>query len=880
MTGLVGPSGVYEELHAKKYRGPDESFREGCNRQASALTDSSHHYDVYRHLLLSEQYLNAGRVQSSVGSVDKITAAHNCFVSGTIADSFVFDPGNIMQRAAEAAATMRLGGGIGYDFSTLRPYGSLIKGVNSQTEGPLVFMGIFDAVCNACKSKGDRRGAQMGVMRIDHPDIERFIHAKQRLGALENFNISVAVTDEFMFCLKHDKPFPLRFNGEVHREVNPRNLWEMLMRSTWDWAEPGVLFIDTINRMNNLYYCEYIAATNPCVTGETVILTSKGYKRIDLLVGTEIKIWNGYNWSSVIPVITGKNKHINKISFSDGSELNCTDNHKFILHDGNRVPCTELKVDDKLQKNNWPIIQGTDKVIHPYSQGFFSGDGWEDKRGRQYIGLYGAKKELVEHFPSKSVHEYKITGGFEGTNITETKIYIYLGKSILLQKSFVPDSSAIIKHRLEWLAGLCDSDGCTTSERTCIQISSKDRQFLYAVKLMLNTLGVTGTLSPMKDCWRISVSPCDVFKLLKLGLSCKRLKLSENKPQRKASRFITVILIEDAGYEETVYCFTENINHSGIFNGVMTSQCGEQPLPPFGACLLGSYNLVRFLKWSGSKYEFDWDMLKGAIKWIVQATDNVIDRTIYPLPEQKIEALAKRRMGCGITGLANCLEALGHPYASDGFIDYEARILELIMNESYLASARLAGEKGTFPMYKKREYLEGEFIQTLPGTVLHEIEKHGMRNSHLTSIAPTGTISFCSNNVSSGIEPPYDYHYERTIMEFGGHQKVWVDDYGFKQLGIKGRTIKGGDITIAEHLRVLGTAQKYVDSAISKTCNLSPSIIWEEFCQVYIDAYEMGAKGCTTYRPGGKREGIFNSKEDKEAACSIDALSGQKECSE
>lgn len=575
MTGLVGPSGVYEELHAKKYRGPDESFREGCNRQASALTDSSHHYDVYRHLLLSEQYLNAGRVQSSVGSVDKITAAHNCFVSGTIADSFVFDPGNIMQRAAEAAATMRLGGGIGYDFSTLRPYGSLIKGVNSQTEGPLVFMGIFDAVCNACKSKGDRRGAQMGVMRIDHPDIERFIHSKQKLGALENFNISVAVTDEFMWCLKNDKPFPLRFNGEVHREVNPRNLWEMLMRSTWDWAEPGVLFIDTINRLNNLYYCEYIAATNPC---------------------------------------------------------------------------------------------------------------------------------------------------------------------------------------------------------------------------------------------------------------------------------------------------------------------GEQPLPPFGACLLGSYNLVKFLKWSGSRYEFDWVALKGAIQWIVRATDNVIDRTIYPLPEQKIEALAKRRMGCGITGLANCLEALGFPYASDGFIEHEAMILELVRDESYLASARLAGEKGTFPMYKKQEYLEGEFIQTLPGHVLREIEKHGMRNSHLTSIAPTGTISFCSNNISSGIEPPYDYHYERTIMEFGGHQKVWVDDYGYKQLGIKGRTIKGGDITIAEHLRVLGTGQKFVDSAISKTCNLSPSVTWEEFCQVYIDAYEMGAKGCTTYRPGGKREGIFNSKEDieslAEVACSIDALSGQKECSE
>ena len=569
MIELVGPSGVYEELHAKKYRGPNESFREACNRQASALSDDSHHYELYRHLLLNQQYLNAGRIQSAIGSVDKITTAYNCFVSGTIEDSFVHDPGNIMQRASEAAATMRLGGGIGYDFSTLRPHGSWIKGVNSQTEGPMVFMPIYDAVCNACKSKGDRRGAQMGVMRIDHPDIERFIHAKQTPGVLENFNLSVAVTDKFMMCLKEGMPFPLSFGGEVYREVDPKNLWEMLMRSTWDWAEPGVLFMDTINQMNNLWYCETIAATNPC---------------------------------------------------------------------------------------------------------------------------------------------------------------------------------------------------------------------------------------------------------------------------------------------------------------------GEQPLPPFGACLLGSYNLVKFLKWTGSKYEFEWDTLKACIKWIVRATDNVIDRTVYPLPEQKIEALSKRRMGLGVTGLANCLEALGFPYASDGFLEKEADVLKLIRDESYLASAKLAEEKGPFQMYDKEKYLQGEFIRKLPEEILAEIEKHGIRNSHLTSIAPTGTISFTADNVSSGIEPPYDYHYERTVMEFDGVQKFWIDDYGSKHLGIKGRTIKQGSITIAEHLAVLGTAQEFVDSAISKTCNLSPNIDWQTFCDVYRTAYDLGAKGCTTYRPGGKREGILNSKEDKAATCKIDPLSGQKEC--
>lgn len=802
MTGLVGPSGVYEELHAKKYRGPDESFREGCNRQASALTDGSHHYEVYRHILLNELYLNAGRVQSSVGSIDKVTAAHNCFVSGTIADSFVFDPGNIMQRAAEAAATMRLGGGIGYDFSTLRPYGSLIKGVNSQTEGPLVFMGIYDAVCNACKSKGDRRGAQMGVMRIDHPDIERFIHAKQKLGALENFNISVAVTDEFMFCLKHDKPFPLRFNGEIHREVNAKNLWEMLMRSTWDWAEPGVLFIDTINRMNNLWFCEYIAATNPCVHGDTLVSTTIGnipirdltqYEHVDVYTRLE----NGELTIKPARFFRTKTKaRIVKVTTSRG-EIRCTPDHKF------------------LTPNGWIEAQHL-------------------KPKQRLIGL-NRKKGNETHL------QVALTGGK------------YQSESRMVASYYWGDLQGMDVHHL---------DG-NQYDNSIYNLQSLPKW----VHSRLENIGhpIYNNLRDMSN-----------GKLLAKETKSKK---KINPDQGRVGVNWYVITVEEDGHAPV---FDGNVDdtHNYVANGIVVHNCGEQPLPPFGACLLGSYNLVKFLRWTGTKYEFDWDMLKGAIKWVVQATDNVIDRTIYPLPEQKIEALAKRRMGCGITGLANCLEALGHPYASDGFIDNEARILELIRDESYLASARLAGEKGTFPMYKKREYLAGAFIQKLPGRVLEEIEKHGMRNSHLTSIAPTGTISFCSNNVSSGIEPPYDYHYERTIMEFGGHQKVWVDDYGYKHLGIEGRTIKGGDITIAEHLRVLGTAQQYVDSAISKTCNLSPNITWEDFCQVYIDAYEMGAKGCTTYRPGGKREGIFNSKEDKAAACTIDALTGQKECSE
>ena len=576
----VDVGSVYDILHAIKYRGPLESHREACNRQAGALQDNGQHFKDYKGLLVPSAYMPGGRIQSSMGST-RITTAYNCYVSGTFLDSFVHDEmgpdgfrkkGCIMDRAKEAAATMRLGGGIGYDFSPLRPSGALIKQLQSQTSGPLAFMRIFDAVCAAVSSAGHRRGAQMGVLRIDHPDIERFIHAKQDRVSLTNFNLSVAITDKFMQALKADGNFDLGFDGEVHRSIPARNLWDMLMRSTWDWAEPGNLFINTINKWNNLYWLEYIAATNPC---------------------------------------------------------------------------------------------------------------------------------------------------------------------------------------------------------------------------------------------------------------------------------------------------------------------GEQPLPPFGACLLGSFNLVQYLKWTGTKYEFQWDYFKASIPTVIRAMDNVIDRTIYPLKEQEFEAKAKRRMGVGITALANCLEAMGLPYGSDGFIDYEGQILEVLRDGSYNASSDLAIEKGHFPLFDKDKYSEALFIKTLPEELQEKIYKNGTRNSHLLPIAPTGTISFTAGNVSSGIEPAYDYEYKRNVETFEGKQEYTISDFAYREMEVKGRTVVNGEITADEHLAVLATAQKYVDSAVSKTINIAAGANFEDFKEVYIKAYDLGCKGCTTYRVDGERESIMSAIEEKTenvAACYIDPTTGRKEC--
>ena len=248
-----------QEQHAQKYRGKGESFKEGCTRQANALADNSDHFEAYRDALLNQRFLPGGRIQSAAGSPRKATC-YNCVVSGTIEDSMQ----SILEKAAEAGISMKYGAGIGYDFSTIRPKNDKIRTIDSSASGAVSFMHIFDAVCKTVASAGNRRGAQMGVLRVDHPDIEEFIEAKRNQDSLTQFNISVAVTDEFMRAVEKGKDFDLVFDGRVYETVNARHLFEKIMRINWDWAEPGVLFIDRINDMNNLYFCEQIAATNPC----------------------------------------------------------------------------------------------------------------------------------------------------------------------------------------------------------------------------------------------------------------------------------------------------------------------------------------------------------------------------------------------------------------------------------------------------------------------------------------------------------------------------------------------------------------------------------------------------------------------------------------
>ena len=504
------------------------------------------------------KYLPAGRITAGAGTARSVTL-FNCFVMGTVPDSMA----GIFDMLKEAALTMQQGGGIGYDFSTIRPKGADVHGVAADASGPLSFMDVWDAMCRTIMSAGSRRGAMMATMRCDHPDIEDFIAAKSDPARLRMFNMSVLVTDDFMDAVKSDGAWDLVFGGKVYRTVEARDLWNRIMQATYDYAEPGVIFIDRINQANNLNYCETIAATNPC---------------------------------------------------------------------------------------------------------------------------------------------------------------------------------------------------------------------------------------------------------------------------------------------------------------------GEQPLPPYGACLLGSINLARLVS---NAFEegaaLDEVALDNLVAVAVRMMDNVVDASKFPLEAQAREAQAKRRIGLGVTGLADALLMVGLRYGSDEAARQTSAWLRAIARAAYLASVQLAKEKGAFPLFDADAFLGSGTMQAMDEDVREAVREHGIRNALLTSIAPTGTISLYAGNVSSGIEPVFAYAYTRKVLQKDGSRteeevvdyavQLWREKFGDKEL--PDYFVNAQTLAPLDHVKMQAAAQKWVDSSISKTINCPEDISFDAFKDVYMEAWDTGCKGCTTYRPNAVTGSVLSVSEDK-----------------
>ena len=797
-----GPTlSISEEIHAMKYRSKGESFKEAMTRVADALKDDEEHYQKFRDILLNMRFLPAGRVQAAMGSPRQVTP-YNCFVSGAISDSM----DGIMDAARDSAETMRLGGGIGYDFSTLRPRGALIKSLDSRSSGPVSFMGIFDAVCKTIASAGHRRGAQMGVLRVDHPDIEEFVESKANSTNLTQFNISVGVTDEFMEAVKSDGTFDLKFEGRVYQTIKARPLWNKILRLTWDWAEPGIVFIDRINRKNNLYYIERIAATNPCLHGDTIVETAEGRKKIKDIT-EPVQVYTmlpdgslGIRQASA-SWCSKRNSETVIVKVGSGKELTCTPDHKIFVRNKGWVRADELKRGDML--------------VHLCRA----------RRGSAYSGVKLSTEDNREY---RMEHRFMYEGMYGP----------------------LPEGHDV--HHL-------DGDTYHNSAKNLCDLPHSDHSTLTR-KECDNNHQVKGEKGRWAETNSNYVKPI--------------IEMPEELRSNLKNQNSACVISVTKGPIADVYDMTVEETHNFIADFIVVHNCGEQPLPPYGACLLGSINLVKYIKGTVDGRAINYELLKNDLVHVVRAMDNVVDRAIYPLKEQEKEAKEKRRMGLGLTGVANALEALGFPYGSASFIEELRKVMTILRDTVYRTSISLSVEKGPFPLFDPK-MLDSEFAQTLPQDIRDDIMKYGIRNSHLLSIAPTGTISLSADNVSSGIEPVFSHFYDRTIQTFEGPRVERVEDYGYREFGVKGKT--ANELSVFDHVKVLNAASYYVDSACSKTCNVGDDITWEQFKDVYMQAYEGGASGCTTFRASGKRYGILNATTDEDVAAKEEPIESEKD---
>ncbi|MEM6888633.1 MAG: adenosylcobalamin-dependent ribonucleoside-diphosphate reductase [Pseudomonadota bacterium] len=566
MTAFAAP--IAEQIWDMKYRfkksdgNPIDSTVEDTWRRiardlARVEVEPAKWEERFFEALADFKYLPAGRITAGAGTARTVTL-FNCFVMGTVPDSM----GGIFEMLKEAALTMQQGGGIGYDFSTIRPKGADVHGVAADASGPLSFMDVWDAMCRTIMSAGSRRGAMMATMRCDHPDIKAFIAAKSDPARLRMFNMSVLITDAFMDAVKAEGSWDLIFDGKVYQTVRALDLWNRIMQATYDYAEPGVIFIDRINAANNLAYCETIAATNPC---------------------------------------------------------------------------------------------------------------------------------------------------------------------------------------------------------------------------------------------------------------------------------------------------------------------GEQPLPPYGACLLGSINLARLVDTPFDKDAvLDEKALDDLVRVAVRMMDNVVDVSKFPLEAQAAEAQAKRRIGLGVTGLADALLMLGLRYGSDAAAQQTEDWLRAIARAAYLASVDLAKEKGAFPLFDAELFVASGTMQAMDDDVRAAVAKHGIRNALLTSIAPTGTISLYAGNVSSGIEPVFAYAYTRKVLQKDGSRteeevvdyavQLWREKYG--DAALPDHFVNAQTLAPQEHVKMQAAAQKWVDSSISKTINCPEDISFDAFKNVYMQAWDEGCKGCTTYRPNAVTGSVLSVTEE------------------
>ncbi len=807
---------------------------------------------------------------------------------------------SIFEAVKQTALIHKSGGGTGFSFSKIRPKGDVVKTTGGIASGPISFMTVFDAATEVIKQGGKRRGANMGILKVDHPDILDFIVCKEREGILRNFNISVAVTDKFMKAVEENKDFELinPRNGQVVKTINARAIWNLIITMAWRNGEPGVIFLDTINRANPTPHVGQIEATNPCVVGDTYVFTEEGWvKAKNLKVGS--KIWTPKGWSIIEEVIDNGIKEIAKIELANGMEIVVTYDHKFLTKNGWK-PVKELTPGDKIKIiYNFPEEYGL-----PFDDrkaewiGYWTGDG--DVTSSHHVSLYvGNDGNLANHFLPITqqiagncslikannqlrldVHRKKFANLVR--KLTGTKL------SSESKKKEVPE--LILKSnpiaQKSFLRGLFSADGSVydSNGTPIISLSSASKKLLKQVQLLLLSQGIPSTLTREKKAERKTIKgktykTLPTFRLLisgerawifykSIGLigkkSEKLKKLLENKKYYSTLHryeYIKIKKIEPAG-KERVFDVKAPPAFTWITNGILSLDCGEQPLLPYESCNLGSINLSKFVE----DGKINWDRLRETVRLAVRFLDNVIDANSYPIPEIEKMTKANRKIGLGVMGFADTLILLGIPYNSEEALKTAEKIMKFISEEGRKMSVELGKEKGSFPNFK--------------GSVWDKKGYEAMRNATVTTIAPTGSISIIAN-CSSGIEPLFAICYTRELSESLGKSLIEINPY-FETIAIEkgfysedlikklaGKTsiqdieevpeevrrifVTAHDITPEWHVRIQAAFQKFTDNAVSKTINFPYEATPQDVEKAYLLAYRLGCKGITVYRHGSRK---------------------------
>ena len=945
----------------------------------------------------------AGRITSNAGAKEHKpkTSTINCTVSGTIEDSM----DNILDKVHEAGLTLKSGCGIGYEFSTLRPRGAYVSGAGAYTSGPLSFMDIYDKMCFTVSSAGGRRGAQMGTFDVAHPDVREFIKAKREDGRLRQFNLSLLITDGFMDAVEHDGDWPLLFpvhvkeqheidlgdpakviwrEWPVHRNyvtrddglvackvyghLKARHLWDMIMVSTYDYAEPGFILIDRVNEMNNNWWCEQIRATNPCVTADTRLATQYGMVPIGELYASGVPLevtvdqrtlgqhGHGVATRPAVPAfMTAGKAAVYRVTTEDGYQIKATEWHDFYTERG-KIKLKDLVVGDRVLVQSGKGQFGTEGSEDlGLLLGMLTGDGHFTNRGKDQqaavITLWGEERQLADriaayvniliaHTALRTDREYQVA-----PVAVPERNQVFIRSVILARllghygfsaatKLKVPEvvwrgSEACVRG---YLRALFQTDGTVNvsnhSQSCSIRLASSQPSLLQDVQMLLANFGVFCSVRKRREA-RVRALPdghggmreypCSAdYELIVDGESRERfmhdigfllphktqryLSWKDGKLLRKTQRFTSRIAsIEYAG-EEAVFDTTQKDKNTVIFNGLVTGQCGEQPLPPYGSCLLGSVNLTTFVRDPfGPKARFDWDEYKEVVRVFTRMLDNVVEINGLPLEQQRNEILSKRRHGMGFLGLGSTLTMLKMRYGSGDACAFTEDVSREMALAGWEVALSLAEEKGPAPILAQSFEVTAEMLRKrpemvadgwklgalIPGRVLHArysrymqkvasvapelveaLAERGARFTHHSSIAPTGTISLSlANNASNGIEPSFAHHYSRNILREGKKSKEKVEVFSYELLAyrelINSKAIAGSqvaeerlpeyflaadDISPKEHVDIQAAAQRWVDSSISKTANVPTDYPYEDFKDIYAYAHRQGLKGCTTFR--------------------------------